>query len=98
MLWHSVATLTNKGKEKATAMSPPTLAQGSSTLLLTAWKIVKQCFSTMEKGKGKAKEPEPSIAADEQIAHLLQWLHEAGVLEDVRADVLNNPVVQLALA
>ncbi|KAG5352396.1 hypothetical protein C0989_002485 [Termitomyces sp. Mn162] len=86
-------TPTSKGKGKATAMLLPTLAQGSSTLLLTAWKTVKQCFSVKEKGKGKVKEPEPSTAMHEQLAHLLQWLHKAGVPEDVGADILNNPVV-----
>ncbi|KAG5351897.1 hypothetical protein C0989_004618 [Termitomyces sp. Mn162] len=60
--------------------------------------MVKQCFSAKEKGKGKAKEPEPLIAVDEQIAHLLQWLYEAGVPENIRADILNNSAVQLALA
>ncbi|KAG5338732.1 hypothetical protein C0989_006396 [Termitomyces sp. Mn162] len=61
-------------------------------------KTVEQCFSAKEKGKGKAKEPKPSTAIDEQIAHLLQQLHEARVLEDVGADILDNPVVQLALS
>ncbi|KAG5351660.1 hypothetical protein J132_03425 [Termitomyces sp. J132] len=56
--------------------------------------MVEQHFSAKEKSKSKAKEPEPSTAADEQIAHLLQQLHEARVLEDVRADVLNNSMVQ----
>ncbi|KAG5335701.1 hypothetical protein C0989_000613 [Termitomyces sp. Mn162] len=98
MLGHPVAALTNKRKGKATAMLHPTLAQGSSTPLLTTWKMVKQHFSAKEKGKGKAKEPKPSIATDEQIAHLLQQLHKAGVPEDVGADVLNNSIVQLALA
>ncbi|KAG5348986.1 hypothetical protein C0989_006692 [Termitomyces sp. Mn162] len=93
---HPADTLTNKGKGKVTATLPSTLIQGSSTPLLTAWKMVEQCFSEKEKGKGKAKEPEPSTAADEQIAHLLQQLHEARVLEDIRADILNNSVVQLA--
>ncbi|KNZ74943.1 hypothetical protein J132_05844 [Termitomyces sp. J132] len=53
--------------------------------------MVEQHFSTKEKGKGKAKGPEPSIAMDEQIAHLLQQLHEARVPENIRANVLNNP-------
>ncbi|KAG5335209.1 hypothetical protein C0989_001860 [Termitomyces sp. Mn162] len=61
-------------------------------------KTVKQCFSTKVKGKCKAKEPEPLTATDEQLAHLLQWLHKARVLEDISADILNNPVVQLALS
>ncbi|KAG5338968.1 hypothetical protein C0989_005467 [Termitomyces sp. Mn162] len=52
--------------------------------------MVEQCFSAKEKGKDKAKEPKPSTAMDEQVAHLLQWLHEARVPEDVGADVLNN--------
>ncbi|KAG5352828.1 hypothetical protein C0989_000279 [Termitomyces sp. Mn162] len=95
---HPAAALTSEGKEKMTAMLPPALAQGSSTPLLIAWKMVEQHFSTKEKGKGKAKGPEPSIAMDEQIAHLLQQLHEARVPENIRADVLNNPVMQLALA
>ncbi|KAG5733794.1 hypothetical protein E4T56_gene8177 [Termitomyces sp. T112] len=72
----------------------PTPAQRSSTPLLTAWKTVEQHISAKEKGKGKAKEPEPLTAADEQLAHLLQWLHKAGVPEDVSADILNNSVVQ----
>ncbi|KNZ74059.1 hypothetical protein J132_08318 [Termitomyces sp. J132] len=79
-------------------MSLPTLVQGSSTPLLTAWKMVKQHFSAKKKGKSKAKELEPLTATDEQLTHLLQWLHEAGVLENIGADVLNNPVVQLALS
>ncbi|KNZ77452.1 hypothetical protein J132_05410 [Termitomyces sp. J132] len=53
--------------------------------------MVEQCFSAKKKGKGKAKEPEPSFAVDEQIAHLLQQLHEARAPEDIGADVLNNP-------
>ncbi|KNZ71492.1 hypothetical protein J132_09585 [Termitomyces sp. J132] len=60
--------------------------------------MVEQCFSAKEKGKGKAKEPEPSTATDEQIAHLFQWLCKAIVLEDIGADVLNNPIEQLALS
>ncbi|KAG5350012.1 hypothetical protein C0989_000718 [Termitomyces sp. Mn162] len=80
--------LTSKEKGKATATLPPTLEQ----------KMIKQCFPAKKKGKGKAKEPEPLTAMDEQIAHLLQWLHEARVPEDVGADILDNPVVQLALA
>ncbi|KNZ75058.1 hypothetical protein J132_05138 [Termitomyces sp. J132] len=79
-------------------MSPAALAQGSSTLLLTAWKIVEQCFSAKEKGKSKAKEPKPSTATDEQIAHLLQQLHKAKVPKNIGADIFNNPIVQLALA
>ncbi|KNZ73985.1 hypothetical protein J132_08879 [Termitomyces sp. J132] len=35
---------------------------------------------------------------DEQIAYLLQQLHKAGIPEDISADILNNSVVQLALA
>ncbi|KAG5332542.1 hypothetical protein C0989_006973, partial [Termitomyces sp. Mn162] len=64
----------------------------------TTWMIVKQCFSAKEKGKGKTKEPEPSTAVDEQIAHLLQQFHESRVPEDVGADIFNNLIVQLALA
>ncbi|KAG5335809.1 hypothetical protein C0989_000260 [Termitomyces sp. Mn162] len=60
--------------------------------------MVEQHFSAKKRGKGKAKKPKPSTAMDEQIAHLLQQLHEAGVPEDIRADVLNSPVVQLALS
>ncbi|KAG5333137.1 hypothetical protein C0989_006257 [Termitomyces sp. Mn162] len=92
------ATSTSKGKGKVTVTLPSALAQRSSTPLLTAWKTVKQCFSAKEKGKGKAKEPEPLTAMDKQIAHLLQWLHKARVLEDIGADVLKNPVMQLALS
>ncbi|KAG5338033.1 hypothetical protein C0989_008365 [Termitomyces sp. Mn162] len=55
----------------------------------------KQCFSAKEKGKDKAKEPEPLTAVNEQPAHLLQWLHKARVPKDVGADILENPVVQL---
>ncbi|KAG5336989.1 hypothetical protein C0989_011292 [Termitomyces sp. Mn162] len=73
-------------------------SRGDSTPLLTARKTVKQHFSAKEKGKDKAKEPELSTAMDEQLAHLLQWLHKARVLEDVSAEILNNPVVQLALS
>ncbi|KNZ81368.1 hypothetical protein J132_01061 [Termitomyces sp. J132] len=61
-------------------------------------KTVEQCFSAKEKGKGKVKEPEPLTAIDEQLAHLLQQLHKAGVPEDIGADILNNSVVQLALS
>ncbi|KAG5735354.1 hypothetical protein E4T56_gene12823 [Termitomyces sp. T112] len=68
--------------------------RGGSTPLLTARKTVKQHFSAKEKGKDKAEEPELSTAMDEQLAHLLQWLHKAIVLEDVSAEILNNPVVQ----
>ncbi|KNZ76630.1 hypothetical protein J132_09375 [Termitomyces sp. J132] len=93
-----MAASASKGKGKATASLPLTPAQGSGTLLLTAWKTVEQCFSAKEKGKGKAKEPEPSTVADEQLAHLFQWLHEARVPEDIGADILNNPVVQLTLS
>ncbi|KAG5352724.1 hypothetical protein C0989_000769 [Termitomyces sp. Mn162] len=82
MLGQSIVASTSKGKGEATAMSPPTSAQEGSTPLSTAWKMVEQCFSTKKKGKSKAKEPEPSTAADEQIAHLLQWLHEGRVPED----------------
>ncbi|KAG5338614.1 hypothetical protein C0989_006813 [Termitomyces sp. Mn162] len=53
--------------------------------------MVKQCFSAKEKGMGKVKEPEPLTAMSEQITHLLQQLHEAGVPEDVSANILNNP-------
>ncbi|KAG5350373.1 hypothetical protein C0989_011313 [Termitomyces sp. Mn162] len=60
--------------------------------------MVKQCFSAKKKSKGKAKEPKPSTATHEQITHLLQQLYKAGVPEDISADVLKNPVVQLALA
>ncbi|KAG5349454.1 hypothetical protein C0989_003849, partial [Termitomyces sp. Mn162] len=57
-----------------------------------------QHFFAKEKGKGKAKEPKPSTAADEQIAHLLQQLHTARVPKDIGANLLNNPVVQSALS
>ncbi|KNZ78011.1 hypothetical protein J132_02654 [Termitomyces sp. J132] len=60
--------------------------------------MVKQHFSAKEKGKGKAKEPTPSMKADEQITHLLQQLHNAGVSEDIEADILKDLVVQLALS
>ncbi|KAG5349132.1 hypothetical protein C0989_005744 [Termitomyces sp. Mn162] len=60
--------------------------------------MVEQHFSTKEKSKGKAREPEPSILVDEKLTHLLQQLYEAGVPEDVSPDILNNPVVQLALS
>ncbi|KAG5334149.1 hypothetical protein C0989_004290 [Termitomyces sp. Mn162] len=89
---------TSKENSKATATLLPTLAQESYTPPLTTWKAVKQHFSAKEKGKGKAKEPEPLTAANEQIAHLLQQLHEAGVPEDVGADILDNPIFQLTLA
>ncbi|KAG5352819.1 hypothetical protein C0989_000270, partial [Termitomyces sp. Mn162] len=72
---------TSKEKGKATAMAPPIPAQGSSTPLLTTWKMVKQHFFAKEKGKGKAKEPEPLTTTDEQLTQLLQWLHEARVPE-----------------
>ncbi|KAG5716193.1 hypothetical protein E4T56_gene10758 [Termitomyces sp. T112] len=90
MLGLPVAASTNKEKGKATAMLPPILAQGSSTPLLIIWKTVEQCFSAKERSKGKAKEPKPSTAVDEQIAHLFQYLHEARVPEDIGADVLDN--------
>ncbi|KAG5353041.1 hypothetical protein C0989_010847 [Termitomyces sp. Mn162] len=60
--------------------------------------MVEQYFSVKEKIKGKAKEPEPSTAMDEQLAHLLQQLHKARVPENIGADVFDNSVVQLALA
>ncbi|KAG5335749.1 hypothetical protein C0989_000472 [Termitomyces sp. Mn162] len=88
----------SKGKGRATATLLPTLAQESSTPPLTTWKTDEQHFSAKEKGRSKAKEPEPLTAIDKQIAHLLQWLHEARVPEDVGANILENPVVQLALA
>ncbi|KAG5338555.1 hypothetical protein C0989_007059 [Termitomyces sp. Mn162] len=59
--------------------------------------MVEGCFSVKEKGKGKVKEPEPLTTADEQLAHLLQWLHKARVPEDIGADVLDNPVVQIVM-
>ncbi|KAG5735102.1 hypothetical protein E4T56_gene20496 [Termitomyces sp. T112] len=93
-----LATLTNKGKGKMTAMLPSTPAQGSSTPSSTAWKMVKQCFCAKEKGKSKAKEPEPSTTIDEQIVHLLWWLYEAGVPVDIRADILDNHIVQLTIS
>ncbi|KAG5351815.1 hypothetical protein C0989_004807 [Termitomyces sp. Mn162] len=76
---------------------PSAQAQESSAPSLTTWKIVEQCFLA-KKGKGKAKEPEPSTTADEQIALLLQQLHKAEVPEDINANVLKNSMVQLALA
>ncbi|KAG5335169.1 hypothetical protein C0989_002042 [Termitomyces sp. Mn162] len=82
-LGQPTAAFASKGKGKGTATLLPTLAQRSSTPLSTTWKIVKQCFSAKEKGKGKVKEPEPLTAMDEQIAYLLQQLHEARVPEDV---------------
>ncbi|KAG5337292.1 hypothetical protein C0989_009860 [Termitomyces sp. Mn162] len=91
-----MAASTSKGKNKAIALFPSIPAQEGSSSLATAWKTVKQCFSAKEKGRGKAKEPEPLLVGDEQLAHLLQWLHKAGVLEDIKADVLKNLVVQLA--
>ncbi|KAG5337513.1 hypothetical protein C0989_009438 [Termitomyces sp. Mn162] len=66
--------------------------------------------ASTSKGKGKAtltslptlaqeaNEPESSTAVNEQLAHLLQQLYEAEVPEDVSADVLDYPVVQLALS
>ncbi|KAG5727754.1 hypothetical protein E4T56_gene20812 [Termitomyces sp. T112] len=54
--------------------------------------MIEQCFSAKKKDKGKAKELEPLTAMDEQLTHLLQWLHKARVPEDIDADVLNNPV------
>ncbi|KAG5339021.1 hypothetical protein C0989_005410 [Termitomyces sp. Mn162] len=98
MSGQSMVALTSKGKGKVTAMLPSTPAQRGSTPPSTTWKMVKQCFSAKEKSKGKVKEPESLTTVDEQITHLLQWLHEARVPEDVSANVLNNPVVQLALS
>ncbi|KAG5348998.1 hypothetical protein C0989_006642 [Termitomyces sp. Mn162] len=98
VLEQPAAASTSKEKGKATAMLLATPAQGSSTSSLTACKTIKQCFSVKEKGKGKAKELKPSTIMDEQIALLLQQLHKAGVPEDIGADILKNPVVQLALA
>ncbi|KNZ74178.1 hypothetical protein J132_07612 [Termitomyces sp. J132] len=92
------AALTSKGKGKVTLTLLPALAQKSSTPLLTTWKTVKQCFSAKEKGKSKAKEAEPLTATDEQLAYLLQQLYKARVPKDIGADILNNPVVQLALS
>ncbi|KAG5336991.1 hypothetical protein C0989_011294, partial [Termitomyces sp. Mn162] len=66
-----MAASTSKGKGKATALSPPMLAQESSTSLSTAWKMVEQHFSAKEKGKSKAKETDPSTVTDGQLAHLL---------------------------
>ncbi|KAG5337515.1 hypothetical protein C0989_009425 [Termitomyces sp. Mn162] len=87
----------DKGKGKATATSPSALAKESNFSLSTDWKTVKQHFSAKEKGKDKGKEPKASTSSDEQIAHLLQWLHDAGVPEEVGANVLENSVVQLTL-
>ncbi|KAG5349742.1 hypothetical protein C0989_002092 [Termitomyces sp. Mn162] len=80
-----IAASTSKEKGKVTATLPPAPAQGSST-------------PAKKKGMNKAKEPEPLTAMSEQLAYLLQQLHKARVPEDISADILNNPVVQLALA
>ena len=48
------------------------------------------------KGKEKAREPSQSVESNEQLACLLQCLHNAGVLEDIGIDVLQDPVVQIA--
>ncbi|KAG5351151.1 hypothetical protein C0989_007721 [Termitomyces sp. Mn162] len=61
-------------------------------------KTVEQPFSAKEKVKGKAQKPKPSTSVDGQSTHLLQWLHDAEVPENVGADVLENPIMQLALA
>ena len=36
------------------------------------------------------------MESNKQLAHLLQRLHDAGVPEDVGANVIYNPVVQIA--
>ena len=36
------------------------------------------------------------MESDEQLAHLLQHLHNTGVPEDIRINVLKDPVVQIA--
>ncbi|KAG5341541.1 hypothetical protein C0989_009614 [Termitomyces sp. Mn162] len=94
----AAAPVKNKGKGKATVMLPSILAKESDSSLLTNWKMVKQHFSTKKKSKGKAKEPKLSTSVDEQSTQLLQQLHNARVPEDVGADILENPVVQLALS
>ena len=51
---------------------------------------------TRSKGKERAREPSQSTKSNEQMACLLQCLHNAGVPEDVGLDVLQDPVVQIA--
>ena len=48
------------------------------------------------KGKKKAQEPSPDVESNKQLAHLLQCLHDAGVLDDIGTDILQDPVVQIA--
>ena len=48
------------------------------------------------KEKEKAREPSQSVESNEQLACLLQHLQNAGVLEDIGIDVLQDPVVQIA--
>ena len=48
------------------------------------------------KGKEKAREPSLNVESNKQLAHLLQCLHNAGVPEDVRINILQDLVVQIA--
>ncbi|KAG5335693.1 hypothetical protein C0989_000706 [Termitomyces sp. Mn162] len=86
-----------KEKEKATELPPKPVKGDEFSLLLTKWRMVKHHLSAKKKGMGKVKELEPSTLANEQLTQLLEQLHNARVLEDIGVDVLENPVVQLAL-
>ncbi|KAG6886705.1 hypothetical protein C0995_005750 [Termitomyces sp. Mi166 len=54
------------------------------------------CWLAKKKGKGKAKDSEPSVMADEEVASLLQHLHDTEVPEEVYNELLNSQLVQLA--
>ncbi|KAG6900128.1 hypothetical protein C0995_004210 [Termitomyces sp. Mi166 len=54
------------------------------------------CWSAKEKGKGKAKDPEPSAMADEEVTSLLQCFHNARVPEEIHDELLDSHLVQLA--
>ena len=57
---------------------------------------LKDALKIGTKGKEKVREPSQLMESNKQLAHLLQWLYNAGVLEDVRTDILQDPVVQIA--
>ncbi|KAG6889347.1 hypothetical protein C0995_001755 [Termitomyces sp. Mi166 len=48
-----------------------------------------------KKGKGKVKDPKPSVTADKEVASLFQHLYNAGVPKKVHDELLDSQLVQL---
>ena len=56
---------------------------------------VSDTSKSKEKGKEKAWEPSSNMESDGQLVHLLQCLHNVGVLENIEISILEDLIVQV---